>query len=430
MGDAISTSGNPGAAVQAWRARVGVVYLQSIANQLYEGKEEIENYLQMDIKMQLATLAIGVDSPWGMGLTAILPWVKIWKDEALIEPATYTGQGDLELRLRQDMTQLLQLKSGPRWGVSLGVVAPTGVYLATQTEKNFLAGQATVNATTRELNIGRGVWWLLADADVAYPFLSRFLVHAGAQWRAPQTIAGDGFAWGNEIRANLGLRVIVVDRYLSVGVVGDAQRRGRSTYTPEGKDTARLEFANGGGVNAYLSPGLYSNPFDWLGFSASYRLPIHNDVNGQQVVQGPSVFFGVNGSFTFASKPVEAAPKVAKTLAVIGESAKVAEVAALVVAGKITIVDYWATWCDPCVKLGPELDAFAKGRPAGDVVIVRVNASDWQAEQWAHYLPDAAGLPVLDIFDATGILRARLQGDEVDRFAEAVTAIAPAEVGK
>ncbi|MBM4342810.1 MAG: hypothetical protein FJ100_05485 [Deltaproteobacteria bacterium] len=167
---------------------------------------------------------------------------------------------------------------------------------------------------------------------------------------------------------------------------------------------------------------------DWLGFSASYRMPVFNDVNGQQIVQGPSLFFGMSVNRCFADPPAPAPVAERPKLAVVGDKAKVAEVAALVVPGKITIVDYWATWCAPCVKLGPQLEAFAKARPAGDVVIRKVDATEWQAEQWSHYLPDAAGLPVLDVFDATGILRARLQGDDADRFAEAVAALAPADV--
>lgn len=41
--------------------------------------------------------------------------------------------------------------------------------------------------------------------------------------------------------------------------------------------------------------------------------------------------------------------------------------------GKITVIDFWATWCNPCVKSMPHLAAFAKAHPDVDVLAVSMD---------------------------------------------------------
>ena len=402
---------------------------------MFEGDKEIENYLNLEVKMRLASLTAGVDAPFGLGLTATLPLVELWHVQNFSEltggPKTESGVGDVELRFRQDVTQLLDLKSGPRIGITFGVVSPaTGKYLPAEVSKNVFAGQGSGNSTNRELNIGRGVWWVMGELDLAYPVAKRLLIHGGAQWRSPQTVASDGFAWGPELRANVGLRVTAIDKYLSVGLGSDLQRRGSASYLPDGPDFPRQPFANGGGFNAFFTPALYTSPLDWLSFSVSYRVPFYNDVTGTQVVQNASLFFSVSSSLNFGGKAPVPPPKPAIVLAVVGEAAKVPEIAALVVKGKTTIVDYWATWCAPCVKLGPRLEEFASARPSLDVVIQRVDATNWQPEDWTKYLPDAAGLPVLDVFGPDGLLQARLEGEAAERFEAVILPLAASPATK
>ncbi len=49
--------------------------------------------------------------------------------------------------------------------------------------------------------------------------------------------------------------------------------------------------------------------------------------------------------------------------------------------GKWVVVNYWATWCPPCLEEIPELIAFHKDHHAKDAVVLGVNLEDLPAGQ-------------------------------------------------
>jgi thioredoxin 1 len=77
----------------------------------------------------------------------------------------------------------------------------------------------------------------------------------------------------------------------------------------------------------------------------------------------------------------------------------------------VTVVDYWATWCAPCLALKPLIDALEAREPR--LTVRRVDASNLDAEELEAMVPGAAGLPIVEVFRADGSLARRLVGEAV-----------------
>ena len=63
--------------------------------------------------------------------------------------------------------------------------------------------------------------------------------------------------------------------------------------------------------------------------------------------------------------------------------------------GKVTVLDFWATWCGPCLRAMPQLDRIAANHP-GEVAVIAVNLDD-PAE--ARALFDERGYKMTLLYD-------------------------------
>ncbi|MBA3391403.1 MAG: cupredoxin domain-containing protein [Deltaproteobacteria bacterium] len=69
---------------------------------------------------------------------------------------------------------------------------------------------------------------------------------------------------------------------------------------------------------------------------------------------------------------------------------------------KITIYDFWATWCEPCKTLDPALVELARQYPTL-VAVRKIDVVDWDSKAAERYLmPGKFDLPHLKIFDPAG----------------------------
>ncbi len=97
--------------------------------------------------------------------------------------------------------------------------------------------------------------------------------------------------------------------------------------------------------------------------------------------------------------------------------------------GKVVLIDFWATWCEPCVYATPGLARLQKKYKDEPVVILGISAdrdqAPWKAFiekhklEWAHFYDDRRmmanrfvvnGYPTYLLLDHEGIIRYRQQG--------------------
>ena len=96
------------------------------------------------------------------------------------------------------------------------------------------------------------------------------------------------------------------------------------------------------------------------------------------------------------------------------------DVASLAVAGKVTVVDYGATWCGPCREVDREM--YAQLLKHKNLALRRLDIGDWSSPFAKKHLADVNKLPYVLVFGPDKKQIARIEGLDLPALRKAIEA--------
>jgi thiol-disulfide isomerase/thioredoxin len=114
--------------------------------------------------------------------------------------------------------------------------------------------------------------------------------------------------------------------------------------------------------------------------------------------------------------PPKQPPKTADIVQLVSDGSDLPALEPHLVANKVTVFDFHATWCPPCRKVDEHLYPVLAQR--SDLAVRKIDIGSWDtpvAERWLQEVPE---LPYLVIYDKQGKRVAAISGaklDELDR---------------
>jgi thiol-disulfide isomerase/thioredoxin len=297
---------------------------------------------------------------------------------------TLLGLGDAQVLLHRSF-KLSAVSIGGRAGVSIP--------LGTVHEDPYRLGQEGL--PHEHIQFGTGTWDPVVSAD-ASANLDVWTFGAFGALQAPLYEGSRGYRAGARSTAG-----IVVSRPLgpvSVRLAGQVLHERPERW----HGRVPTEDGNQGRTDVYVAPGVTWNfSGDWS-MSADVRVRAFSHVVNAQLDMPVVLELGIGRLVHLeqgSDEHEQSAEPGADVLDVVqgGETAELGPVA-----GKWTVFDFWASWCEACKALDAQLRELAARRPG--IAIRRVNIVDFDSPIGRRELPGVSQLPHVRLVGPDGAI--------------------------
>lgn len=136
--------------------------------------------------------------------------------------------------------------------------------------------------------------------------------------------------------------------------------------------------------------------------------PEHDRPESQCLICNPELNFD----------PIPALATTADVKTIVEKGEDIASLEAHVVAGKVTVFDFYADWCAPCRSIDAHMFDVVNKR--GDVALRKLNIVNWDSPIAKNKMGKAAGLPYVVVYGKDGKLVAKIAGLQLKKLDEAI----------
>lgn len=104
----------------------------------------------------------------------------------------------------------------------------------------------------------------------------------------------------------------------------------------------------------------------------------------------------------------------------ISKQGEAVDVEQHLVAGKVTVVDFYAVWCEPCRKVDEHMQAVLAAHD--DIALRKVNIVDWDSEAAKQHMKGVPNLPYVIVYGPDGKRVEAISGLELEKLDAAIAA--------